>query len=1294
MPSRYCREHSARNPTVWSCIITSVLILNTAPAVGQNSAQFEIHQLQHTTALESKRILTELLGDMRSQVRIFVDSEQQQLLLSGPAEAQTLARALIAKIDRPRKTDPAPAQRVLRTYRRAPGQLQSSAALLKQVFTGQDIRVAVDTDGSQLIVVGSSEVHRRIERMFTQVRSKQPPKPIRADSSSATAIKPSTNTEQSAEQSQTITLEFRAPQTVQESLARLLGSRLKQDAPGSLSFAIAANRRVRIQIDPQHKQFRISGTRTLVQQFAVLVRQIDAAGNPAGRVIQFVPATNVDPTALKQALKAYHSAQPEPKKESIPPQGGVVSDSQLLPAAYFQDGSASKQPDSNPAAAAADDTSPQTPAPQTPAPQTPAAKPKQATDQTPLSKPVTDVEIQTLDDLDVIILRGRGADVQELTRIIREIERLSAEMAPEIEVYHLSHVEGEAVRAVANQVLEALTENIQGRVSVTPLIKPNALLLIGWGEALKKVKELLAQLDTPVQPESQMRVFNLRHAGAESVRTAISQFFDDREGLGTKLRVTANTRTNALVIHAAPRDMREIELLIKQLDTSHTDSVNRARVVRLKNSLASDLATTLRSTLEAARGAGDANERSAAVEMLMVTPEGSRVVKSGLLDDVRITPDVRTNTLILSGPSQSLPLLETLIQRLDEAPASTAQIKVFQIDNADASELVLVLRTLFPAQASTSNVPQLATAANETSLVPVRFSVDTRTNTIIATGSSGDLRIIESLVLRLDQNDARERINKVYRLKNAPALDVAQAINEFLRNERLVQQAAPGQANQSQQIETEVVVVPEPVGNSLIISATERYFEEISKLVDDLDEQPPQVMIQVIIAEVQLDNRDELGIEAGLQDSLMFDRSLLGDLVTTTTTTQTPQGNTVVTSTDQVIQAASLTPGFLFNNQALGNSGSDKALATASSLAGQALSSFATGRVNTELGYGGLVLSASSENLSLLIRALSDSRHVEILSRPQVMTLDNQPAFIQVGERVPRIVGSTINQTGQVNNIELENVGLILGVTPRISPDGMVVMEIDAEKSHLGSESDGIPVSVSTDGSVIRSPRVNLTTAQTTVSAASGQTIVLGGLITNEMQTVARRVPWLSEIPLLGNLFRYDGSLNSRKELLIILTPRVIRNSNDADVLKQLEIGRISWCSSDLFDMLDTDQSTHLPTLDTTSIPTIFPDVTPAFDGNLKSTLADVPAPESASDAEQSNRERSQSSTKSSDANQPSAVQQTAWWKPWKASRKRPIGRQATPKTSELPGRSRVGTPPAKPAPRPRRWWQKSSSQP
>jgi len=125
--------------------------------------------------------------------------------------------------------------------------------------------------------------------------------------------------------------------------------------------------------------------------------------------------------------------------------------------------------------------------------------------------------------------------------------------------------------------------------------------------------------------------------------------------------------------------------------------------------------------------------------------------------------------------------------------------------------------------------------------------------------------------------------------------------------------------------------------------------------------------------------------------------------------------------------------------------------------------------VNSELGFGGLVLSAGSESVSVLIRALQASRRLEILSRPQIMTLDNQPAFIQVGERVPRITATTINETGQYNSIT-ENVGLIMGVRPRISPDGRVVMEIDAEKSDVGPIQDGIPVSFSASGDVIFRP--------------------------------------------------------------------------------------------------------------------------------------------------------------------------------------------------------------------------------
>ena len=228
-----------------------------------------------------------------------------------------------------------------------------------------------------------------------------------------------------------------------------------------------------------------------------------------------------------------------------------------------------------------------------------------------------------------------------------------------------------------------------------------------------------------------------------------------------------------------------------------------------------------------------------------------------------VTPDPRTNTLLVTAPADSMELMAALIEQLD-TPTAVAQIKVFTIVNGDANSLVEMLRILLPAEATVAG-PQLAAAEGETTLVPVRFSVDTRTNSIIASGSQGDLAIVEAMLLRLDEEDVEQRKNTVYRLKNAPAADVAGDQRVPPQRPR-VQQAAPGMVSPFEQIEREVVVVPETVSNSLIISATPRFFEEIKKIVEELDKRPPQVMIQVLIAEVDLDNVDEFGVELGLQD--------------------------------------------------------------------------------------------------------------------------------------------------------------------------------------------------------------------------------------------------------------------------------------------------------------------------------------------------------------------------------------------------------------------------------------------
>src|SRR5690606_14638270 len=110
-------------------------------------------------------------------------------------------------------------------------------------------------------------------------------------------------------------------------------------------------------------------------------------------------------------------------------------------------------------------------------------------------------------------------------------------------------------------------------------------------------------------------------------------------------------------------------------------------------------------------------------------------------------------------------------------------------------------------------------------------------------------------------------------------------------------------------------------------------------------------------------------------------------------------------------------------------------------------------------------------------------------------------------------------------------------------------------------------ISTSTTGEVVRQPLINTTTAQTTVSAADGQTVVLGGLLTKDTAKTRRRVPLLSSIPIVGNLFRYDQDITRRRELLIIMTPRIVRNEADAELVKQAEAARMSRCLADVRKM-------------------------------------------------------------------------------------------------------------------------------
>ena len=223
--------------------------------------------------------------------------------------------------------------------------------------------------------------------------------------------------------------------------------------------------------------------------------------------------------------------------------------------------------------------------------------------------------------------------------------------------------------------------------------------------------------------------------------------------------------------------------------------------------------------------------------------------------------------------------------------------------------------------------------------------------------------------------------------------------------------------------------------------------------------------------------------------------------------------------------------------------------------------------MNSDLGFGGLVLSAGSDAVNVLIRALSAHRKITVLSRPQIRALDNQMAEIFSGQNIPIITGFTANGTTGVNTptITQKDAGVQLQVMPRITADGNVVMMLYAQRSQYRQQ--GVPLSTDATGTVVSSPILDISRMQTTISVPTGNTVVIGGLINTRDESFTNKAPFLAEIPLLGHLFRFDSRTTRRTELLVFLTPRIISGPIEEETIKEVELGRMHLIESEAEEM-------------------------------------------------------------------------------------------------------------------------------
>ena len=453
-----------------------------------------------------------------------------------------------------------------------------------------------------------------------------------------------------------------------------------------------------------------------------------------------------------------------------------------------------------------------------------------------------------------------------------------------------------------------------------------------------------------------------------------------------------------------------------------------------------------------------------------------------------------SNSLVISDRASNVTRVAGIIARIDTV--ADAEVEVIPLQHANAAEMARTL-TLLAEDKS-------AQASGEAP----RVLADERTNSILLAGAKSSRLRMRTLITHLDTPLKSGGDTNVVYLHYAKAKDlvpILQGVAQTLSNEAPAPAPKAGEAAATATGGTTIQAHEET--NALIISAPPPVFRSLQSVISSLDVRRAQVLIEAIVAEVADEAAKEIGIQwqAPLKQNAdgSFDHSIVGG-----TNFTGPNGN-----------------GNILN---IGSSG----------LAGLG------GGLN--LGYvsGTVTLPGQDKpilQIGALLRALQGDGKSNILSTPSVLTLDNQEATIKVAQEVPFITGQYTNTstngganlpTNPFQTIERKDVGLTLKVTPHVNEGDSVRLDLHQEVSSLAPSVSGAVDLVT-----------NKRELQTSVLVSDDATLVLGGLISSDNKDAINKVPALGDIPVIGNLFRYRSANRSKRDLMVFLHPKILRDA-------------------------------------------------------------------------------------------------------------------------------------------------------
>lgn len=458
-----------------------------------------------------------------------------------------------------------------------------------------------------------------------------------------------------------------------------------------------------------------------------------------------------------------------------------------------------------------------------------------------------------------------------------------------------------------------------------------------------------------------------------------------------------------------------------------------------------------------------------------------------------------SNMLIISDRASNVTRLLNIIERIDQP--TSGEVEVIPLQNASASDVVQVLNSLLQTQQGAEAGP------------PLKLVADTRTNSILVGGDKNDRLRIRALIARLDTPTETGNTQVIY-LRYAKAKDIADELKSFVQDLQKQSAAKTGAAGAGAS-EPQVSLIPDERTNALVITAPPKIMHAVEGVITKLDIRRAQVLLQTIEAELTSDKSAQLGI-------------------------------TWVADALNNAGAAGITD-FSNTGPSIGGLAQQALAAQAGATAGGTLGTTGTSGIGLPqgltLGVGKIVTGGFS--WAALINALAGNSDTNILSTPSIVTLDNQEADIKVAQQVPFVTGQYTNTTGTgtagtpvinpFQTVQREDVGLELKITPQINEGNAVLLKIDQVISNLtGTSIGGQPVT-------------NTREIKTSVMAQDGEIVVLGGLIENQLIESEQHVPVLGSIPLLGNLFKFRSTTNTKSNLMLFIQPTILRNPETAD---------------------------------------------------------------------------------------------------------------------------------------------------